>query len=163
MWYAVTSKPLAMVLSGALLANMTVAGTGFFATAPVLHVATDPTVTLKLPQPVAVQSQPKQPKCAPQGFPAAFYQPVSLPSRFRYSERGALTYLAHALHIHVQFTGPDYAMIGEHIPYNHPAPATKLLLRILNIPYIQGTFVLMGDRMLIVHNTPMDDKGAAHP
>jgi hypothetical protein len=148
MWYAVTSKPLAAALMGALLANMTVAGTGSIT--QVQHAA--PASTVILPHPEAAQSKPK---CALQDFPVAFCRPVSLPSRYRLSERGALEYLAQALHIQMQFKGPDYAMIGQHIPYDHRVPAIKLLLRIANISYIQGNFTLMGDRLLAVHNTPL--------
>ncbi len=150
MWYAVMSKPLVAALTAALLGNAATAGAGFFAAIQTEPAAPAATVVLHPVIPL-----PVKPKRTDHDFPSSFYQPVSLPSRYRLSERGALEYLARALHIQVQFTGPDYAMIGQHLPYNRPRPAIKLLLQIASIPYIQGTFALMGDKLIIVHNAPL--------
>jgi hypothetical protein len=48
-------------------------------------------------------------------------------------------------------------MIGEHLPYDRQVPAIHLLLQIANIPYIHGSFALIGDKFLLVHNTPLTD------
>ncbi|MBU2788241.1 hypothetical protein HFQ13_08500 [Acidithiobacillus sp. VAN18-1] len=152
MWYALTSKPLAAALTAALLANVTVAGTGYLSLVPVLPAV--PGAAVGLPHPVA---SPAKPQFALGDVPASFRQRVSLPAKYRTSERGALEYLGRALHIEVEFHGPDYAMIGEHLPYDHDVPAIDLLLRIANIPYIRGSFALMGDQLLVVHNLPLQE------
>ena len=88
--------------------------------------------------------------------PASFYTEVRLPARYRVNERGALKYLARKLHIRICFTGPNYAMIGEKIPYGEAVPAITLLERIAGISYIQGSFALMGGQVLVVHNAPLE-------
>ncbi|MBU2774441.1 hypothetical protein HMI48_11350 [Acidithiobacillus ferrooxidans] len=148
MWYAVTSKPLAAALAGVLSASVAVStGCGV---GSVPQVVGSTSVVLHLP----VVRKPT-PKVTLQEVPVSMHQLVVLPSRYRLSERGALEYLAHTLHIQLQFSGPDYAMIGEHLPYDRQVPAMHLLLQIANIPYIHGSFALIGDKFLLVHNTPL--------
>jgi hypothetical protein len=75
----------------------------------------------------------------PPSLPVAFYQTVRLPAKYKYSERGALRYLAHKLHAEFRFRGPNYALLGLHIPFGKPETLIALLRQIGDAPYIQGT------------------------
>ena len=150
MWYAVTSKPLAAALAGVLSASVAVStGCGV---GSVPQVVGSTSVELHLP----VVRKPT-PKVIFQEVPVSIHQLVVLPSRYRLSERGALEYLAHKVHIQLRFTGPNYAMIGEHIPYGRMVPAITLLKQIGNIPYIHGSLALMGGKTLVVHNALLEE------
>ncbi|UTV80050.1 hypothetical protein MQE22_08435 [Acidithiobacillus sp. YTS05] len=157
MWYALTSsKPLAAALTAALLANATVVGAGL--TLQPLPMESRP-VVLHPPKPAAMQIQVHLiPARSVRKFPAApsvFDQPVSLPMRYRMSERGALSYIAQQLRVSLVFSGPNYALLGEHLPYGKPTPALRLLTRIANISYIQGHFVMESSGRIVVQNDPL--------
>jgi hypothetical protein len=143
MWYALTSKPVAV--AGALLALAAVSTGQIAGSMPVGSTS----VTLHLP---AVREP--APKIIREGIPVS-YPLVALPSRYRLSERGALRYIAHRLHVQFRFTGPNYAMVGEDIPYGKAVPALSLLRKIGDIPYIQGSIVLRVGKALVVHNAPL--------
>ena len=158
MWYAITSKPLAAALTAVLMANVTTAGAGFQGE-PVHSMVPAATVMLSSPE-MPADAVPPKAKFSGRDFPASFYKAVFLPQQYRMSEHAALAYLARVLHIQLHFSGPDYALVGGHLPYNRPVPAIQLLLRIGNIPWINGSFVLMGNRILEVHNAPLPGSSA---
>ena len=150
MWYEVTSKPLAAALASVLSASVAVSTWCGVGSVP--QVVGSTSVILHLP----VVRKPA-PKVTLQEVPVSIHRLVVLPSRYRLSERGALEYLAHKVHIQLRFTGPNYAMIGEHIPYGRKVPAITLLKQIGNIPYIQGSLALVGGKTLVVHNALLED------
>ncbi len=160
MWYALTSKPLAASLTAALLANATVMGAGWVLQSPPAHPTTFRPVVLHPPKPAAIHIQvhliPARPPRTFSGVPAAFEQPMVLPLRYRLSEQGALHYIARSLHVPLTFTGPDYALLGEHLPYGKPTPAIQLLTRIANLSYIEGQFTVAASGAIVVHNDPLD-------
>lgn len=160
MWYALTSKPLAASLTAALLANAAVMGTGWALQSPPAHPVASQPVTLHPARPAAIHIQvhliPVRPPRTFSGVPAAFEQPLVLPIRYRLSERGALTYIAKRLGVPLSFSGPDYALLGEHLPYGKPTPAIQLLTRIANLSYIEGHFAVAASGAIVVHNDPLD-------
>ena len=127
----------------------------WYALAPELQIPVVPVISVPV---VLHRSPPVRPKPSVSFFsdpPATFFFDVRLPASYRVSERGALRYIARKLHIQFRFTGPNYAMIGEKIPYGEAVPAIILLKRIAGISYIQGSFALLGGQVLVVHNAPL--------
>jgi len=127
----------------------------WYAIAPELQIP-----AVSIPQETVVLHRSPEPQKAREtrlfNPPAAFYTDLRLPARYRLDERGALKYIASKLHIRVRFTGPNYAMSGEKIPYDRAVPAIALLRRIAGISYIQSSVALIGGKTLVVHNAPLE-------
>lgn len=107
---------------------------------PVVRVVLPPAVT-RPPAPVV-----RHP------FPAIFYWNVTLPAKYETSERGAIRYICHELHIQFRFSGPDYALYGAGVPFNRKMPAITLLRDLANVSYIGKQSFTLQSRQVAVRN-----------
>lgn len=88
-------------------------------------------------------------------LPALFWRPVTLPKQYVTSERGAIRYICHQLHIQYRFSGPNYALYGAGVSFNQRKPAIVLLMELAHVPYIQSHFAVQThpSQQVVVRNT----------
>ena len=87
----------------------------------------------------------------PAGLPPFLKKAVTVPLSDQSSEFAALKVVAQNIGVPFSHTGPDYALVGTHVPFGKPVPAYEFLWYV-GKSYVPGTVNINGSGSITVAN-----------